>query len=237
MRFEYQRLSSDIGKIRLLDTLPRDNLGQSRYRLREVDLDQPPPYTALSYTWGDPQKRRVILVDGQELGIAYNLSIALEHIDPKQSHRSFWIDAVCIQQEDVKERQSQIIQMTEIYSRAQDILIWLGPENDGSKTAMDLMSTISAKWHSEQVHLANMELRFKELNNHDISALLGHISEANMRTQLEAMRKLLLRTWFERVWTIQEAAAPVKCKIVQCGADTLSWSNFHSRIILLTETL
>lgn len=230
MNFQYQKLSSDTKRIRLLDILSRDDFGQSQYTIREVDLDHPPPYTALSYAWGDPQKCRSILVDGRKLDIADNLSIALEHINPKKSLRLFWIDAVCINQEDAEERQSQIIQMEKIYSQAQEVLIWLGPESNKSKSAMDLASIISTQWPSEQVHLANMELRFKELSNDDILALLGRISDVNIHALLEAMRKLLLRTWFERVWTIQEAAAPVERKTVQCGTETLSWSAFNTAV-------
>src|ERR1700760_4533598 len=99
MNFQYQKLSSDTKRIRLLEILSREDFGQSQYTIREIDLDYPPPYTALSYAWGDPKICRSILVDGRKLGIADNLSIALEHINPKRSHRLFWIDAVCINQE------------------------------------------------------------------------------------------------------------------------------------------
>jgi hypothetical protein len=95
MGFQYSKPSSNTGRMRLLDILPRNNSGQAQYTLREVDLDHPPPCTALSYAWGDPRKCCGILVDERKLSIVDNLSIALKHIDPKQSHRLFWIDAAC----------------------------------------------------------------------------------------------------------------------------------------------
>jgi len=228
--YQYQQLTSSRGKIRLISILSHDHFGQSQYTLQEVDLNHSPPYTALSYVWGDPQRCRSILVDGRRLEITENLAIVLDHIHPKRCHRLFWIDAVCINQEDIQERESQVTQMRRIYFQAREVLIWLGPEKNGSKSAMELASTISHHWPREHVDHANTELRFRNMSIDEILAPFGSIKDSDIHVQIEAMRKLLLRPWFVRVWTIQEAAAPIECKIIQCGTETLGWSDFNTAV-------
>jgi hypothetical protein len=57
--------------------------------------------------------------------------------------RALWMDALCINQEDVIERNQQVYLMGSIYSQAREVLVWLGPEKDNSDLAMDLFEEIS----------------------------------------------------------------------------------------------
>ncbi len=97
-------------------------------------LDCAPTYVALSYTWGDPKHTSVILCQGRTLRVTQNLKDALWQL--RESHDTFtkrgyarrkdnkspyfWIDAVCINQNDDVEKNHQVKLMREIYS---DIVI------------------------------------------------------------------------------------------------------------------
>lgn len=55
------------------------------------------------------------------------------------SDRMFWIDALCINQQDIEERIQQIQIMGKIHSSADQVLIWLGPERKNYKYAIDMI--------------------------------------------------------------------------------------------------
>ncbi|TAQ86636.1 hypothetical protein B7494_g5061 [Chlorociboria aeruginascens] len=86
-------------------------------------------YKALSYTWGQahvPHDIREIQLDGQPLFIRQNLFDFLETANAKGEQGLFFIDAISINQLDVKERQSQVAEMARIYRNADEVITWLG---------------------------------------------------------------------------------------------------------------
>ncbi|KXJ87678.1 heterokaryon incompatibility protein-domain-containing protein, partial [Microdochium bolleyi] len=87
------------------------------------DLDQHPEYTALSYTWGTGEPSKAILLNGTLFPVRDNL------------YQLWWIDAICINQDDISERSSQVALMRRIYRQASRIVIWLGPAADDSDQA------------------------------------------------------------------------------------------------------
>jgi hypothetical protein len=95
-------------------------------------FDQPKdimPYEALSYTWGDTEKTDKIRVNGCEFHVTQNLRLALEYLRLENEDRILWIDGLCINQMNDKEKGHQVQQMGNIYSRAERVVIWLGPAN------------------------------------------------------------------------------------------------------------
>ncbi|KAI0471532.1 heterokaryon incompatibility protein-domain-containing protein [Xylariaceae sp. FL0804] len=95
--------------------------------LIHVTFGETPQYKALSYMWGDGGRRKAINLDGIELQVTDNLHDALLYLRTNYNHHSlFWIDAICINQGDVPERNRQLRFMRHIYFRAQRVLIWLG---------------------------------------------------------------------------------------------------------------
>lgn len=65
------------GEIRVLTLHAADVLGPIVCSLQVAVLDERPDYEALSYTWGDPDVRETIYVDGVEVDVTVNLEIAL----------------------------------------------------------------------------------------------------------------------------------------------------------------
>lgn len=56
-----------------------------------------------------------------------------------KSARTIWVDAICINQSDVKERNHQVHIMQRIYTNAASVVVWLGPADGSSRAAMDFI--------------------------------------------------------------------------------------------------
>jgi hypothetical protein len=96
-------------------------------------------YEALSYVWGDENDRFPIKVEGCSVSITKNLYSALKYLRLENQIRILWIDALCINQSDIREREQQVAFMGLIYSRASLVVVWLGEAWFGSDLAMDLV--------------------------------------------------------------------------------------------------
>jgi len=68
-----------------------------------VNGDDPPPYWASSYTWGDPTITASISLNGKLFNVAGNLLLALRELQHPGISKAFWIDAICINQNDTAE--------------------------------------------------------------------------------------------------------------------------------------
>jgi hypothetical protein len=91
-----------------------------------VTFGQMPKYEALSYTWGSEDSQNAILLDGKTFLVRDNLWEALIRLRMRDEERVLWIDAICINQDDISERNQQVRIMPHIYTRAQVVLVWLG---------------------------------------------------------------------------------------------------------------
>jgi hypothetical protein len=90
--------------IRLLHIAP-GKIGESLHcSLEAVSLDHLVPYTALSYTWGSPEKDHVITCNAMQMGITKNLHEALQSLHNPETPRAVWADAICIDQSNIQER-------------------------------------------------------------------------------------------------------------------------------------
>ncbi|KAF2834440.1 heterokaryon incompatibility, partial [Patellaria atrata CBS 101060] len=81
-----------------------------------------PPYIVLSYTWGDPNVTENKYLDSKELHVTTKLRLVLSHLRQDEGDLLLWIDALCINQKDVREKTSQVAMMREIYSEATKVV-------------------------------------------------------------------------------------------------------------------
>lgn len=151
---KYTSLGPSSKTIRLIEISPgSDQLIACKFHIHELsgigeaDLS----YAALSYTWGVPEPTSQITIDGQRLTIRQNLWFALSSMRSKMNEgepeflRLFWIDAICINQQDIEERSHQVNMMKEIFSQAALVLVWLGPEEHDSSIALQTIARVKAK--------------------------------------------------------------------------------------------
>jgi hypothetical protein len=98
-----------------------------------------PSYKALSYTWGPPEVHKTIFLNGIEVQVRENLWQALQHLRSPDADLRLWIDAMCINQDHIPERNQQVSRMGTIYGMAKEVIVWLGPEKDDSNVAIDFI--------------------------------------------------------------------------------------------------
>jgi len=137
--YKYRPLDPNEPSTRLLKIL-EGNVGDDiKCELIEAWIEDSIPYDALSYTWGSAGKAATITVDGIAMGVRLNAYEALQQIRSKYESRYLWIDAICINQDDHKERGYQVQKMGLIYQNAERVVIWLGEGTKETDLIMDSM--------------------------------------------------------------------------------------------------
>ena len=143
----FNQLNVDEKEIRLLRVFPAFRHSAPivcDIRSCTLDLASSHAYRALSYAWGHPEaEKREITLEGSTLMVQPNLDSALRHLRSKVFPLIIWVDAVCINQSDLKERGQQVMLMREVYLNATIVNVWLGPASDESDRAMDF---VAAAW-------------------------------------------------------------------------------------------
>jgi hypothetical protein len=129
--YSYSRLKAR--HIRLLQILDAPAVGvhcTAALRVIAVPLDDAPEYETLSYVWGGTVRTHAVgLTDGDSLYVTESLARALPTVLASSETGMLWIDQMCINQDDLSERSSQVGIMGEIYKHAQGVLVWLGIGN------------------------------------------------------------------------------------------------------------
>jgi hypothetical protein len=114
--------------------------------IKHVKLADKLSYEALSYTWGDPYETPEIRIRDTSHSVRRNLWEALWSLSRSKSIsflRYLWGDALCINQNDTKERNHQVTLIGRIYSQAKTVLVWLGRGNPELSTAILFLSAIA----------------------------------------------------------------------------------------------
>ncbi|KZM25263.1 hypothetical protein ST47_g3592 [Ascochyta rabiei] len=152
-----------------------------------------------------------ILCNGERVEVTENLYDFLCYWASNQEGSSYiWIDALCIDQHNISEQSHQVNIMGQIYSAADRVLVWLGPEDDSVYLAFDIV---------ERLNSLEPQAR-SALNPHEVTT--DHLNLLLDLTRWKALSHLFSRTWFSRAWIIQEAVFARSCTVI-CGSHTTSW--------------
>lgn len=221
----YQYDLLDLGRpaIRLVRLLPGSDSDQITCELFQAFLNQEDdiiPYEALSYTWGSAEAPKHIIVNGKILVVTKNLHQALQQLRREVHDRILWIDAICIDQKNEKERGHQVQQMGEIYKQADCVLFYLGESNlevDTFMDTLDMMRKLSLNYPCRNWILDDN--RWEVVWMSAVQAVLGSPSILKIAGLQQGYQDLLKRSWFRRVWILQEAAN-ARAGLVLCGSKT-----------------
>jgi hypothetical protein len=197
----YLNLATSAREIRLVHVEPaRDVAAPLLCNLIIVSLDGDTQYEALSYVWGDPNARKQIHLNGSLFHVTVNLEAALRRLRLSDQVRIIWIDALCINQNHVEERNHQVSQMAKVYSGASRVVVWLGEESDDSELAFEALDSVTRdeKLHWDAKLQPSLDAKYLEPR------------------YIEAVGCLLNREWWWRVWTMQERAL-AKQLVFVCG--------------------
>ncbi|KAF2183383.1 HET-domain-containing protein [Zopfia rhizophila CBS 207.26] len=178
--------------IRLVEVLDGPDDEPVSCALRYHSLDSCVPYTALSYKWGDVADSEMIYLDNKPFKAGRNLWEFLRRARRLSDRKFFWIDAISIDQENTEERNHQVALMREIYSKASEVAVWLGPADKGSDLAMKRINKARPK---------NCNKGFKPIWT---------------REEGKAIFALYDRGYWRRIWIVQEFIL-AKEVILYCG--------------------
>lgn len=125
----YSPLKESGTPFRLLSIFPGQRDDPLECTLQQAELDHPPEYETVSYCWGDPANTDSAIVDGTTVSLPATSVAVLRRIRQTDSKRLVWIDAVCINQGDMHERNRQVLMMGGLYTKGKQNLIYLGEDN------------------------------------------------------------------------------------------------------------
>ncbi|EHK42440.1 hypothetical protein TRIATDRAFT_185589, partial [Trichoderma atroviride IMI 206040] len=112
--------------IRLCSLYPGNFDDPIQCYIKPFNLHPLPKFEALSYTWGNPTDRLPIIANGETMLVTKNLATSLTYLRDCSDARVLWIDAICINQNDLGERSKQVMLMGKIYEVVTRVISWLG---------------------------------------------------------------------------------------------------------------
>jgi hypothetical protein len=189
--------------IRLLNLLPGNDADPIQATLHEHDLDHIPAFETVSYVWGDPTITESITCNGIPLKITQSLHDALCQFRLTSGSRLLWTDAICINQQDLDERASQVMIMHDIYRLSRRCLVWLGRAEEDSATAFQIVRDIVAVICQEKgIAVGDIDRDLDE-NGRDL-LLTQKVRFDGLpppdSPSWTALFRLFGRPWFTRVW-------------------------------------
>ncbi|KAF7889944.1 uncharacterized protein EAF02_002359 [Botrytis sinoallii] len=176
------------------------------YEFIHVSLLTNVKYEALSYAWGDLPANKTIKIDKTDYYVRDNLFAALEALRLRSRRRYLWVDAVCINQEDFDERNAQVALMSQIYAKADEVIVWLGKAGRDYWGAMTLLDS-----------LGNSATSAKELSR----SVTEHAAVSHVKFWTE-LSMLCHRPYWQRLWIIQEVVLASKIK-AHCSSLIFDW--------------
>ncbi|PVH93608.1 HET-domain-containing protein, partial [Periconia macrospinosa] len=186
LTYNHEPLNPNKREIRLLEVLPGNDGDTIQCHLRVVNFADHPVYTALSYTWSNGNRSiHHIWIDGKMLQFGNNLWLFLQEFRKRKATDGvlLWVDAICIEQSNIQERNHQVAQMRDIYSTASSVIVWLGPCLDDDAHAFDLL-----RYSRRLLSIPK---------NQDPRRYRSH-------RQWNALASVFSKAYWERAWVIQE---------------------------------
>ncbi|KAF2029049.1 hypothetical protein EK21DRAFT_90109 [Setomelanomma holmii] len=199
-------------------------------KLQTFRLASAPHFYTASYVWGEQRESgTTIHLNTGPLPVLPSLVPFLHMVTQHGDFHDrdwWWIDSLCINLVDGREREEQVRVMADIYKRAKRAIIWLGEEEEPSNDCTGAISFL----HS----LAGLQVAFTG----DDHAMRRSLEDPEFVARCAAVSNLLFRPWWTRVWTLQEFVLPKEAKLY-CGMQSISRGKFKSAIysIFLCSTI
>lgn len=189
--------------LKLLSTAQTQQI-EAQFEVWPLCVVTPPRFVALSYSWDNDQcERKQIIVDGQPFSLRLNVWQFMFAMCREQRWDTyFFVDAICINQNDTDEQSHQVSFMGEVYHKASEVIIWLG----------------SIERREDCVNLQVLD-----------SIRRSHPRAEWPRQAHQAVRYMCTRSYWQRMWIIQEILMAVK-PIVYCDFIPFEWTFFEDLI-------
>ena len=148
-------------------------------------------------------RRHYIICDDRLMKVTSNLRDALRmlgnSIDLPMMPKTpsyYWVDALCVDQENVLERNSQVARMAEVFRKATGVIVWLGRADEYTADALEVIHRVSAIPESDWPLVPYTSF-------YDPNAV-GHSPKPNLTYHnWLGFIALINRPWFQRAWVSQ----------------------------------
>lgn len=213
--YEDHPLNNATQDIRLMHLYPGTDHQQLYIRLDVKNLNDANAhgYNCISYVWGTDIATEAANTNKGELPITVNLLSCLRHLRHKEETLVLWVDAICINQNDLNEKSDQVALMGEIYSRCSTVYIWLGASLSPYSIICNPFRFI--QHFADNKHYSDV---FKFLRTE--SGSISFQADDDFTALWESFLLIAKSPWWTRIWTIQEAFLP--------GNSALCFGNWRS---------
>jgi hypothetical protein len=207
-RYAYVPLDPVAKEIRLIVLHASEDPNETvKIHLAHAPMKTDVGYQAISYTWGKNEATKDIIVTGQLFAVTESLERFLRVIRGPKNPVVLWIDAICIDQSNIFERDRQLPRMAAIYDTAAFVLASLGDMDKDAELAMRLIPKLQMPM-----------LRWKEEEKRWDVGAAGEFSQGELARLCLATYRFLTRPYFRRVWILQEIAWATN-PVAICGSD------------------
>jgi hypothetical protein len=221
--YEYERL--EAGHIRLLRLLGSNSEGIICAELDPYSIHSLPDYEAISYRWAGEQEPVMVLINGQKFKVSPKVNkILKDHSVPSQP-KLIWIDSICINQNDNREKSEQIPLMKDIYRQASVVQACLD-RGKSDTTAGLWFQFITA---TLLYNCTDILLRLFWVSN-NIDARRNSFSAKAW----SAFQQITDNEYFGRAWIVQEIAVSTNLRIIY-GGSKIAWYQMQLLLSKLTS--
>ncbi|KAF1932475.1 HET-domain-containing protein [Didymella exigua CBS 183.55] len=238
---EYRVLDPPGNAIRILLLLPGGYTDDVQLVITHEKLQEEKriPYECLSYTWGSEPPTEKLYVwqessahDGghepRYLFVRNNLLTALRYLRLAHSPRRIWVDAICINQDNLQEKGREVARMGLIYRMAAHVLVWIGPEDETTSTAVETIERLSPG-----VILSSDHRNCDTIPGSEAAVVRYHLATSTLTSRhWLALSSLIQRPWFRRLWIRQEVLLASKV-LLRCGNTEIDWAKLEKVIIFV----
>lgn len=212
-KYHYHPLSVTSPSIRCVRLLPTSETGELNLTIQEHSLEAAAgQYEAISYTWGTDEPSHPIRLNGKLMILRRNIWNFLKHyqtIGTSSPTLGLWIDSICINQDNVEEKNVQVKQMRQTFQQARRVLVWLG-----NASADNILMQ-----HYQNHGQLNGECR---LSWHDFLAakVPVDLSDSSPHVLRDSFHRVLHNDYWRRLWIVQEIAL-ARSAIIILGTSTI----------------
>ncbi|KAI1354707.1 HET-domain-containing protein [Xylaria sp. FL0043] len=212
---EYEPLPSGQS-IRMLVLEPGEKTDSLRGTFDVISIDSPDfgSHETLSYVWGTVAGDHKIFIHSggveQAVKVTSNLYQALQRLRLSNKKRSIWVDQICIDQQNFRERSHQIQFMNRLYKHAGHVLVWLGPDKDSiAKSTFQYIIELDNIFRDEK-----KAIDFHFAYTRDL--------ETQSRESWVHLDRLMELEWFTRGWIVQEIGTKAAATLIW-GEAEIEW--------------
>lgn len=234
--FRYTPLADLESQIRLLRLQPGADEDGIACDMQVYGVAEAPEYRAISYTWGDELPLAQIRVNGEAMMVRANCAYVLWQAQLHSDEDALiWIDGICINQQDLDEKASQVAMMGDIYQNAALVLSSLGRETPDTRLVFDASAKLRILEEAEALEQRPSPLRLLYNTTAREANLTGSGQE---RTALKLAKDMMSKLdtgrfeqvqdayvafsnapYWGRLWIVQEVALAKKV-LIMCGLNS-----------------